>query len=574
MDRRESLQMLFKKGKAPKKSTLNMPPPGGDLTPYSGPWTIRESAHLLRRTTFGPNQEMIAEALEKGLSNTVNELFEKVAPTEPPLRYTLDEPDPNTAIYAVLHDPNVPFGETWVNEPPVINTGDPVFDQQLVNTRRNSAYAWITLNQYREELNLMPKLWMFWHNHFVVSDFVLPLELYQYSNLIEQYAKGDFKALTKAMTINVSMLRYLNGHENHKDAPNENYARELLELFTVGKGELAGPGDYTTFTEEDVQAMARVLTGWRIDLSVIDTDLVSVFRPDRHDVGEKSLSHRFNNVTISDQGANEYAELVDIIFQQDEVSKNICRKLYRYFLNYEIDDDIENKIIIPMAQILRDNDYNIEPALKTLLLSEHFFGEEVIGCMIKNPVDFILSATKGLNLVMSGNIPADYFFALVFYVFEAELDMQVYFHPDVAGWKAYYQAPQFYRNWINTYYLPKRNQTSTSITAGGPVPFNGNIAQIPQLINVIEYVSTIPNATDPNELIYGIAENMFTYPISEVQKDYLKEIIIPGLPDFEWTVEYGDYLSDPFNEEKRTAINNKLLALFVAMLEMPEFQLM
>ena len=574
MDRRESLQLLFQKGKSKKEEALNMPPPGGDLTPYTGAWTLRESAHLLRRTTFGPNQEMIKEAFEKGLSNTIDELFDNVKASAPPVRYTLDEPDPDVPFYAALNDPNVPFGETWINEPPVIDTGDPTFDQQLVSSRRNSTYAWITLNQYRTELNLMPKLWMFWHNHFVVSDFVLPLELYQYSNLIEQYAKGNFRDFTKAMTINVSMLRYLNGHENHKDAPNENYARELLELFTVGKGVLAGPGDYTTFTEYDVQEMARVLTGWRIDVTVIYEELKSVFRSELHDLGSKNLSHRFDNAVINDNGANEYAQLIDIIFNQDEVSKNICKKLYRYFLNYEIDADIENKIIIPMAQILRDNDYNIEPALKTLLLSNHFFGEEVIGCMIKNPVDFILSATKGLNLLMSDDIPPDHFFSLVFYVFAAELDMQIYFHPDVAGWKAYYQAPQYYRNWINTYYLPKRNQTSTSITAGGPVPFNGNIAQIPQLINVIDYVSAIPNATDPNSLIYGIAENMFTYPISDDQKNYLKEVLIPGLPDFEWTVEYGDFLSDPLNVEKRNAINNKLLSLFVTMLEMPEFQLM
>ena len=99
------------------------------------------------------------------------------------------------------------------------------------------------------------------------------------------------------------------------------------------------------------------------------------------------------------------------------------------------------------------------------------------------------------------------------------------------------------------------------------------LQNIPPLINVIEYISTIENASDPNDLIYRIADNLFSYPISEAQKDYLKEIIIPGLPDFEWTVEYTEFLSDPLNPIKILAINNKLVALFVAMLEMPEYQL-
>jgi len=86
-------------------------------------------------------------------------------------------------------------------------------------------------------------------------------------------------------------------------------------------------------------------------------------------------------------------------------------------------------------------------------------------------------------------------------------------------------------------------------------------------------VSTIENALDPNELIFGIAANMFTYQITEAQKDYLKEILLPGLPDFEWTVEYSDFLTDP-DVDKQVAINNKLVSLLAAMVEMPEFQLM
>ncbi len=140
--------------------------------------------------------------------------------------------------------------------------------------------------------------------------------------------------------------------------------------------------------------------------------------------------------------------------------------------------------------------------------------------------------------------------------------MQPYFHLNVAGWKAYYQGPLYYRHWINTVFLPRRNNIATSLIGGGRAQINGDVSNIPQLINVIDYVSTIENALDPNVLIYGIASNMFTYPIAEEQKDYLKELLLPGLPDFEWTVEYSEFLSDPLNTDKRSAINRNLIALF------------
>ena len=574
MNRRNSLSENSVLKQAEKLNTSSAPPVVS-LSPYSGAWTINQASHLMRRTMFGPDQAQIASCLNLGLNATINTLFQNCVPSPPPVIYTLpEEPTGGSSLFPVFADPYVGYGETWVNEPPVVDTGNPELDNRILNFRTRSVINWPFINMMKAELNIMPKLWVFWHNHFVVSDFRLPAAYYQYSKVLEDHAKGNFRDLTKAITIDVSMLLYLNGNENDKDAPNENYARELLELFTVGKGENAGPGDYTSFTEQDVESMSRALTGWRLNFGLIEEKLESIFRPARHDTGDKVLSHRFNNEVITNGGENEYSNLIDIIFQQEAVSKHISRKFYRYFLNHEITDEIETNIIGPLAQIIREDDYHVERAIKTLLSSEHFFSDEAIGCMIKNPCDFILSLTRGLNIKFNGDPANDYFFSTVWTVFVGELDMRIFFHNDVAGWKAYYQEPQYYRNWINTYYLPKRNQTSSSVVGGGPVAFLGEEAQIPQLVNVIDLISTIEENDNPNKLIYGIADNIFAYPISEAQKDFLKEILLPGLPDFEWTIEFTDYLSDPFNIEKQQAINNKLVQLLIAMLEMPEFQLM
>jgi len=570
MNRRNSISAIFGSNYS-KNETTTTAPPSTSLNPYTGPWTKSQASHLMRRTMFGPNPTQVDECFENGIDTTLDILFDNCVPTPPPVIYTVPE---EPSIFPVFIDPFVEFGETWVNEPELFSTGDPEYDRQILNYRRFSVESWPFVNFMKPELNIMPKLWTFWHNHFVVSGFEFPLTCYEYSKVIETHAKGNFKQFAKDMTIDVGMLMYLNGNLNSKEAPNENYARELLELFTVGKGDIAGPGDYTTFTEQDVEAMSRSLTGWGLEFYDNETRLRSAFNPDKHDTGDKELSHRFNNEVIADGGADEYKNLIDVIFQQEAVAKFLAGKLYGYFVSQDINDEVVSNIIEPMAAIIREDDYEIERALKTLLSSEHFFSEEVVGCMIKNPCDFILSTTRGLNYEFTGGPARQYFFAVVWRVFHGELDMGIFYHPTVAGWKAYYQAPNYYRWWINTYYLPKRNKISAGCIGGGSVPYLGGQTQIVQLPDLINYISQIENADDPNALIYGISNNLLVYPITENQKDFLKEVIIPGLPDFEWTVEYGEFLGDPLNEEKRNAINNKLVALFRAITEMPEFQLM
>ena len=155
------------------------------------------------------------------------------------------------------------------------------------------------------------KLTLFWHNHYVTQGINDPQMVYNYITLLRENGLGNFRELTKQMTIEPAMLIYLNGNQNSAVAPNENYARELLELFTIGKGPAVGPGDYTNYTEDDVVEMARVLTGWIVrggfTTDTVNNPLKSEFRPARHDDGTKQLSHRFDDIEIDDMGENEYA---------------------------------------------------------------------------------------------------------------------------------------------------------------------------------------------------------------------------------------------------------------------------
>ncbi|MEM6963646.1 MAG: DUF1800 family protein, partial [Bacteroidota bacterium] len=347
---------------------------------------------------------------------------------------------------------------------------------------------------------------------------------------------------------------------------NENYARELLELFTIGKGDAAGPGDYTNYTEDDVVAIARVLTGWRhVDFS--DLTLVqSSFIPNRHDTGDKQLSHRFNNMIITDQGEEEYKAVIDIIFQQDEVARFICRKLYRWFVGSDIHSDIEVNIIEPMSQMLIADSYNVKPALMALLSSEHFYEEAIRGCMISHPLDFLFKMVNVFELDLSENYNRQYRTMADLFVDTQDLEMVIFNHPNVAGWKAFYQAPQFYKIWMNAVTLPVRSRLTDKLLVGF------NILGFRIELDVLALAATLDNPADPNDLIHELASIFFVYPISQEQLTTLKDILIPGLPDFEWQVEYLTYISG--SQDLEEAVENKLKALIGTMLKMPEFYLM
>ena len=523
-------------------------------TPYSGAWTYNQAAHLLRRCIFGPTNAQIRQAVEDGLSTTIDQLL-----TEAPL------PDPPLNSY-FQEDPNVPVGTTWVQAPSIIND-----EVRTTQYRRISLRAWQIGLLLREEVSIREKMVLFWHNHFGISNINDPKFVYKHITLLRNYALGNFRQLVKEVTIDPAMLRFLNGNQNTNVAPNENYARELLELFTVGKGNLAGPGDYTTFTEADVTAIAKILTGWRDSGYFSRNPEVqpgSFFRQARHDSSNKTLSHRFDNIVIPNMGESEYEFLIDAIFQFDKAARFICRKLYRWFVYYEIDESVESEVIGPLAQLLIDNDYEIKPVLEELLSSQHFYDVLNIGPMIKNPLDFGISIFKQFNVELPTELGPQYTFWVRLFQFIGLMEMTYFAPPSVAGWKAYYQEPQYYRTWINATTLTARTNLTDIMTTSG-VAFGGRRIGI----DAIAFLRGLPNPDDPNAVVQDTARLLFPQPLTDDQHAALKEVLIPGLPDYEWTVEYGLFEADPENSDLAGSIELKLRALFKTMLEMPEYHL-
>lgn len=534
---------------------LTLPSIAG-LERYQGPWDESTVAHLLRRTTYGPTQSEIAQGVTLGLDGLVDLLFSDLPDPEEPINFYYED------------DPDVAIGESWIDK-----TYDRGPNQaQIRNARLTSLTAWTGLNLLNAGLNIREKMILFWHNHFVVQASVIRDAnfLYHHFRIFRNLSLGNFRTLVEQITISPAMLRYLNGNQNTAEAPNENYARELLELFTVGKGEQVGSGDYTTFTEQDVFEAAKVLTGW-VDRGYFGNNgnaHEARFFSGRHDNTSKQFSNRLGNAVIAGNGDEEYKDLIGVLLDQDAVATFICRKLYRWFVYYDITPEIESNIIEPLAEIFRNNDYEIQPVLETLLKSAHFHEICSVGPMIKNPIDFIFNLMRQFEVDFpEETIPSYLLVTAIFRGLEG-FDMGYYEPPNVAGWKAYYQEPLFYRTWITAATLPIR-QNFTNIMARGNIVIGDYLFGI----NALDYVSRFDNPSDPNVLIANLVDVHLPQPLTEGQLNYLKEILIPGLPDFEWTVEYNTHLANPDDEELKRSVENKLVNLLTAFLSLPEYNL-
>ncbi len=540
-----------------RKQTLTSPPVVlGTLAPYEGPWTIQHASHLLRRTMFGPKYEHLKWSAAQGLAATIDELFDEGGYPDPP----------KNSDYG--SDPTVDIGETWVEAP---------YNGTLVaqmSYRERSLLSWTIGNFLEEGISIREKLTVFWHNHIPMSAILDPKYNFNYINTVRRQAWGNFRDIIKDITIDPAMLIYLNGKQNSKGYPNENYARVLLELFTIGKGPLVGPGDYTNYTEHDIMEIARILSGWRdfgFTTESSDGEIYSYFKESSHDTGTKTLSDRFNGVTINNMGEQEYAHLIDIILQQDEVARFISRKLYKWFVFYDIDEEAEAKVIQPMADILIENDYEIKPALIALLKSEHFYEQRFRGVMIKNPADFLVSVFKPFEIEMSSDIDKKYDSYYRLFGFVEETQMEFYNIPDVAGWQPYYREPLYYRLWISASTLPTRMNLTDTLLDNGLFPFRANGMKMK--IEPLKFINMIDDPEDPNSVVNEFALVLLPKPLTQEQIDRLKGILIPGLPDFEWTAEYGSYAANPNNSDLANSVSNKLKNLIRAMLSMPEFYL-
>ncbi len=523
----------------------------GDLTPYTGAWNAELAAHLLRRATFGVKKAQLDQLTALGSADAAVEFVLNVppAPPAPPINnYNNTDPlDP-------FIDPVVPSGQTWVNAP---------YNLDFEGARIESWRGWWLDRMLHSEANIQEKMTLFWHNHFATrTDTAFWGRVsYLYNATLRQYALGNFKEFVKAVTLDPCMLIFLNGFLNDGSAPDENYARELQELFTVGKDE------GVTYSEDDVVAAARVLTGWRVNYF----NATSYLDPNAHDTGFKVFSSYYNNSVIqgSTNAEQELDALLDMIFQREEVARFICRKIYRFFLYYKIDATVEADIIEPLAQIFRDNNYEIRPVMEALLKSEHFFDAYNKGCFIKTPLDLVVGVLRNFNKeIPASTLMEEYRILLSLNYYAGNLQMLAGDPPNVAGWQAYRQSPTFYRIWINGDTMRNRNIFSDFLSfaaLSGSPDFQ---------LDHVAFAEQFANPGDPNLLIDDTVRVLLPMPITPAQKQFLKGILLSGqISDGYWTAAWLDYLANPGNQMAYETVWFRLASMHKYIMNLAEYQL-
>ncbi len=558
MDRRDFL--LLKRKQLPTEETvMSVRGVNAGLAPYAGAWTQKEVAHLLKRTMFGSRKADIDYFRSLSVGQAVDALLNVSSSIPPPPLKTYD----NTDIPATDPDYAIPVGTTWTN----------VFSSDgTVNARRRaSVKAWwigLMLNQDR---TVQQKMVLFWHNHFATEMDVVDRASFpwQQINLFHQQTLGNFKGLVRAITLDLCMLRYLNGYLNTAGAPDENYGRELQELFTLGKENVPN------YTEDDVKAAARVLTGWTINF----TNDTSAFNINRHDKTNKQFSSFFNNTIITGRtdataGDAELDDLLNMIFaKKEQVSEYIVRKLYRWFCYYTIDSVTEANVIKPLAQLFRDSNWEIKPVLETLLKSEHFFDPLNQGCLIKSPLENMIGCCREFGVVFP-SIGADVVNAYnlwnVLRNRATTMQQNLGDPPSVSGWPAYYQAPQFYEVWINSDTLPKRNVFTDQMIGNGYTQ-NGVKIQI----DAVAFTKTLTNPGDPNLLINEVLDIIYRVPLSDASKQVIKKQILLSNQDqdFYWTNAWNAHIANPSDTAAFTIVNTRLKALYKYFMNLAEYQL-
>ncbi|OQD43979.1 hypothetical protein BUL40_00025 [Croceivirga radicis] len=372
------------------------------LAPYTTPLDKQKAAHLYRRLGFSASNATIESVENSNATTLVNQLVDQA----------LAAPTLATPTWADWTNANYPEDDDAARQ---------IRREQLREIK--IAYG----NQMLGN-NLRDRMSFFWSNHVVTQLSVYNCNpfLFKYLACLQRNALGNFKTLISEVGLTSAMLFYLDGAFNNGNNPNENYARELYELFTLGDG--------NGYTEEDIVETAKALTGYVERGEVGCTDVT--FRADRFDAGPKTI--------FGQTGNWDYNDVHDILFDNraNEIGQFICKKLYEFFVHPDSDDATGNAqtIIDGLAATFVSNNFEIAPVLRQLFASQHFFDDTAIGVIIKSPFDLYFNFIKEMDFAYTDD--------LIVNIFDAcEMIGQEAFEPvDVAGW-------QRDRQWINTNYM-------------------------------------------------------------------------------------------------------------------------
>jgi uncharacterized protein (DUF1800 family) len=372
-----------------------------------------DARHLLARTGFGPTEDEVRAYAPLTRGEAVAKLLRET-------RTTAVTPPPASALDTSPLRP--PRGET------LSDAERKAFQQQQVREGLELR-AWWVQEMLSTPSPLTERMTLFWHNHFVSAQPKVRVArlMYRQNATLREQAVGNFGAFLHAVAKDPAMIVYLDSVQNRKGAPNENFAREVMELFTLGEGR---------YSEQDVKEAARAFTGWSLERETG----VFVFRPRLHDDGTK--------VVLAKAGNLDGDAVLDILLARPETAEFITTKLWREFVSPEPD----KAEVARIARRFRESSYDIKVALRELLTSDAFYAPANRGVLVKSPIELVVGTLRQLDLRPGTTLP--------FAVAAAGMGQNLMSPPNVKGWPGG-------ETWINTTTLLARKQYLDRITRAG-----------------------------------------------------------------------------------------------------------
>ncbi len=349
----------------------------------------RRISHLLRRAGFGGTPNELKAYRQLGFDAAVAQLvdYERV---------------PNDALEAQVAE----------------------LEEQLDLTKLPSVQQIWLLRMLLTAHPLEEKMTLFWHNHFATANYKVgnAEAMYAQNQFLRANALGDFRAMLRGISRDPAMLRWLDGNQNRKGSPNENYARELMELFTLGIG---------NYTEDDVREVARAFTGW-----FVDRDQGFVFNANQHDFEDKTI--------LGQTGPWDGDDALDIILDQSAAAQHLAEKLFTFFVH----DHPTPSTLSRLANLFRESQYSVRELVRAILHSPEFSSAEAMRARVKSPVEFLVGAMKQLEIdTYLPNAPG----------LLRQMGMDLFNPPNVGGW-------EWGLGWISSATLLNRLNVASGLT--------------------------------------------------------------------------------------------------------------
>lgn len=520
MNRRDLFKSLVRMTERDHSPIDQQPVITAGLSERTTPLTLDDVLHLLRRMGFAGTMPQAKSFVGKTPGEVVDFLL------------------------GSDNEPDLPSPGPWIDVGTENPLGADLQTRQAIELSYYVNHAALSnwwLDHMSNDTKTIEKLTLFWMSHWVcefsfdVDSVTIPQSLYREMKMLRKLRLGDMREMALEVSVDNAMVWYLGGTYNEVGKPNENYGRELLELFTTGIG---------WYTEGDVQEASRVLTGWKASLYTDEPTPNGLyntwFAAARHDTGAKQFmgqtipARTVDNNTEFQVKNEEVYELIKIIFRvrPEAVSNFIAEKFYRYYV-YSSKGDVDTEFVGELAIAFAAADFNIRALARALFTSERFYDPALRGVQIKTPFEFLVGLQRQLGIAATDRVN-----------WMARMDQHVVDPPNVSGWPGY-------RSWISTNTYPVRRQFSDAL-----------IRQLSDA-QAVTLIKQFDDYTDVRKFVRGVIMYLLPVAVTQAREDFYVKALLGTAPEYEWVNIVDD----------TAAAGQRFRSLLTTISKAPDFQL-